>query len=166
MRDAPVSDRPVLLRLAIRRFKCVNPGCRAVTFAEQIPEVAGPFGRYTATLAGWCKRIGLALAGRPGARLGAPVSRQTLLRRVMALPDPRPDQALEICGIDDFALRKGHSYGTVLVNLGSNRVVDLLPERTAEPVAAWLREHGTDIAVVCRDRASAYAEAAVAVQPA
>lgn len=117
----------------------------------------------------WCKRIGLALAGRAGARLamglGAPVSRQTLLRRVMALPDPRSDRALEICGIDDFALRKGHSYGTVMVNLGSNRVVDLLPERTAEPVAAWLREHGADIAVVCRDRASAYAEAARAAAP-
>jgi transposase len=169
VRDAPVSDRPVLLRLMIRRFKCVNPGCEAVTFAEQIPDLTCPFGRYTPTLAAWCKRIGLALAGRAGARLavrlGAPVSRQTLLRRVMALPDPCPDQALEICGIDDFALRKGCSYGTVMVNLGSNRVVDLLPERTAEPVAAWLREHGADIAVVCRDRASAYAEAARTATP-
>lgn len=169
VRDAPVSGQPVLLRLMIRRFKCVNPGCEAVTFAEQIPELTCPFGRYTPTLAAWCKRIGLALAGRAGARLatglGAPVSRQTLLRRVMALPDPRPDQALEICGIDDFALRKGHSYGTVMVNLGSNRVVDLLPERTADPVAAWLREHGADIAVVCRDRASAYAEAARVAAP-
>lgn len=167
--DVPVSGRAVVSRLRIRRFKCIDPGCRAVTFAEQIPEVTSPFSRYTAALSAWWEQIGLALAGRPGARLagrlGATASRQTLLRRVMALPDPRPQAALEICGIDDLALRKGHHYGTVLVNLGTNRLVDLLPERAAGPVADWLLEHGADTVVICRDRAAAYAEAARTAAP-
>jgi len=168
--DAPVSGQALALRLRMRRFKCVNPHCPTVTFAEQIPGLTSPFARYTAQLAANLASLGLALAGRAGTRLasdlGIAVSRHTLLRQVMALPDPRPTSALEICGIDDFALKKGKSYGTIIVDLGTNRILDLLPGRTAEPVAAWLAEHGADIAVICRDRAGAYASAADSATPA
>lgn len=51
--DVPVSGRAVVLRLRICRFKCIDPGCRAVTIAEQIPEVTSPFSRYTAALSAW-----------------------------------------------------------------------------------------------------------------
>jgi transposase len=65
--------------------------------------------------------------------------------------------ALQAVGVDEWAWRRGHRDGTILVNLADHRVVDLLPDRSAATVAAWLAEHPT-ISLVCRDRSDLYAD--------
>lgn len=106
--------------------------------------------------------VGLALAGRAGARLadvfGARVSRNTVLRLVHALPEPQPQVPRVVC-VDEYAIRRGRVYGTVLVDVETRRPVDLLSDREAGTVAAWLAEH-SGIEVVCRDRAPFFAEGA------
>src|SRR5262249_37276903 len=160
--DLPWAAYRVRLQVRVRKWFCRNRHCPRRIFTERLPTVAAPWARRTLRLAQRLVALGVALGGRAGVRLShawdVAVSRTTLLRIVRrvplpVLPTPR------VLGVDDFALRKRQTYGTILVDLERRQPVALLPDRAAEPLAQWLREQ-PGVQVIARDRSSTYAEGA------
>jgi transposase len=166
--DLPSHGRAVRIKLSTRRFRCVLATCGRRIFTERLAATAGrPFARRTARLEGIVHHLGLALGGRPGQsfarRLLLPVSKDTLLRvirRHSALPATAP----RVVGIDDWAFKRGHRYGTIICDLEQRRIIDLLPDREAATVTAWLAARPS-IGMIARDRGVGYIQAATDGRP-
>jgi transposase len=165
--DLPWQGRPVRLRVRLRRLACRNPACPRRTFSERLPDVARPHARRSERLRDVQRHLGLALGGAPAARLAQrlamPASADTLVRLARAAPLPS-HAAPRVIGLDEWAWRRGRRYGTMIVDLERNKVLDLLPDRDAGSVAGWLRRH-PGVEVVARDRADIFAEGARAGAP-
>ncbi len=160
--DLPSHGRAVHLRIQVRRFRCAAIECPRQIFGEPLAnDIAPRAARRTARLEGVVHHLGIALGGRPAARLARrlmlPVSRDTLLRVLRRAPVVAGP--VQVIGIDDFAWKRGQRYGTVVCDLEQRRIIDLLPDREPATVAAWLADH-PEITVVWRDRGAGYGQAA------
>ncbi len=161
--DLPLSGQRVRMIVVARRFRCDAVRCGTQIFTERFAnDVLTRFSRRTARLEGIVHHLGLALGGRPAAsfarRLMMPVSNDTLLR-VVRRRARAPAGPLHVIGIDDWAWRRNHRYGSIVCNLEARQVVTLLPDREPATAQAWLSDH-PEIAIVARDRGGAYGLAA------
>ena len=162
LQDLPWQGLPVQILLRVRRFRCRNHSCPRQVFTERVEGIPS-YLRQTRRLAEIVRVVGYAAGGLPGARLLARLaihtSDDTVLRRVKAAAAADVKDSIEVLGVDDWAWRKGQSYGTILVDLDQRSVRDLLADRSAHSFQAWLQQQ-SGIRVISRDRSGIYAEGA------
>jgi len=158
--DLPWAHMPVHIDLRVRRFFCTAPDCQQQIFTERLPTVAQPWARRTQRLAAVQQQLGLVAGGSAGSALSSTLACLagvdlliTLVRQCPLPEQPTP----RVLGVDDWAMLKGQRYGTILIDHERGTIVDLLPDRTPERLAQWLREH-PGVEIVTRDRADAYAQ--------
>ncbi len=165
--DLPWANTPVRLSIHVRKFFCRNTACARTVFTERLPALAAPSARRTRRLATEQGQLALEHGGeaavRTATRQGMPVSARTVLRLARRMPTfgrPTP----KILGVDDFAFRKGQTYGTLLVDLERHQPIDMLAGRSAEMLATWLEQH-PGVEIITRDRAPDYANGAARGAP-
>jgi transposase len=165
--DLPWVGTPLRLRLHVRRFRCCTPDCRRQIFTERLPTLLRPSARATLRLEAARQALVLTSGGEAGARLsahlGLPSSPDQLLRVLQHTPVPdRPTP--RVLGFDEWAWRKRRRYGTILVDLETHQVVDLLPDDQRATITAWLQAH-PGVEVISRDRSGPFALAATEGAP-
>ena len=150
------------LQLRLSRWRCCNRECEQAIFRERLGEVVAPWARRTSRVEEILLLVGHRTGGRGAEflmkRLAMSVSNDTILRRIkrMARAAVHVEQRLRVVGVDDWAWKKGQTYGTILVDLERRTVADLLPQRSAEQLAEWLKQH-PEVEVITRDRFGLYA---------
>jgi transposase len=165
--DVPCAQKCVRLILQVRKFFCDLKTCARKIFTERLSPFIQPWARVTTRLFQEVENIGLATSGmlgtRLGDRLGIRTSWMTIIRRMMAQPASPVERVIQL-GIDDFSLRRGRKFGTILVDLQSHEIIDLLPDRKAKTASDWMGAH-PEIDLVSRDRGKEYASATASGAP-
>jgi len=166
--DLSFGVRKIVLHLDVRRFFCKNPECKRATFSEPLPNLAIRYARRTNQLHQALQDIAFDSGGEGGSRLAqnlhyGKISPDTLLRIIRHTSQDN-NLTPRYLGVDDWAMRKGRKYGTILVDLERHTVVDLLPERTSAVLETWLKAH-PGVELITRDRSGSYSEGATRGAP-
>lgn len=156
--DLPWQGCCVRIQLNCRKFFCKNPDCQSKIFTQPLPRIAARYAHKTERLAQALDQLVLLVGAEAAARIaktfGLLISPDALLDSIHK--SPPPDQPTpRVLGIDDFAFKKGRRYGTILIDQERGCPVDLLPDREAKSVEAWLLAH-PGVQIVTRDRAEVY----------
>ena len=154
--DLPCVGQNVRLQLTVRRFVCLNPVCPKRTFAERFPDWLPVYARRTERLTQVMRRVGFEVSAEGARRIfrcfQIITSGDTVLRIVKQTAlanEARP----RVVGLDDWAIRKGHRYGSMMVDQETGRVVELVKGRLAEDIQPWFAAH-PEVEIVTRDRSA------------
>jgi transposase len=165
--DLPCIGEGVSLELTVRRFRCLNLECPKKTFAERFLDWLPSYARRTTRLTNVLRRVGFEVSAESGRRLlrwfAITTSGDTLLRIVKRTPVV-PASTPRVVGLDDWGLRKGQRYGSLILDQETRQVVELLKGRTAEDVQPWFQAH-PEVEIVTRDRSPEYRNALTATAP-
>jgi Transposase/zinc-finger of transposase IS204/IS1001/IS1096/IS1165 len=161
-RDLPCIGRPIRLVLTVRKFFCRNPACARNVFTERLPDFIEASSRLTKRLRTAVQEIGFATCGKGGeqlsGKLGMGISDATMLCSLFLVPLPEVGQ-VRVVGVDDWSWRRGKRFGSLLVNLETHKIIDVLADREAESVKRWSAAH-PEVEFVSRDRGGVYIDGA------
>jgi transposase len=163
LKDLPAHGEKVTVKLRVNRWRCRNHRCAVRFFTLPLDGVVETHARETNRARNLTLLIGHALGGRPGERLmnrlNLATSDDTILRRLKRQAQEPVGSEVRVLGVDEWAWSKGHTFGTILVDLEEGQVVDVLGESSADALAVWLGAH-PEITTVTRDRQGKYADGA------
>ena len=163
----PLGKFSVRFHLKVRRFFCHDPDCPKVTFAEQLPQIVLPHAQRTTLAIDLLRAIAFETSAESVSRisrqLNMETSPDTILRILRSTHQPEKSVP-RVLGVDDWAIRRGQNYGTILVDLETHKPVDLLQGRSAETLKEWLKVN-PGVQIISRDRSKEYKSAVDEVLP-
>ena len=169
VQDLPILGKRVILDMQIYDYQCNSDNCGSFSCTETLDGFLRYNSRMTERLEDFICIFALETSCEACARtlnlINIKISGDTIIRLLLKR---HKEQSNPICGssigVDDFAFKKGRTYGTIIVDETTHKTVALLDGRDEKTLKEWL-QHNKHVTVVTRDRASAYAKAIEEVLP-